>query len=177
MQTVWWKWRSQFVERWKMSHSLKIQPSATSRKPLKEGKAKAKAHDKWLESKEGKQCMESGILFSPHHRQFLENRLMLAFEAGANWAEGQPKTKPLVRSGELLNGPPELYLVDTDRHEPKKAGAKIIPTEYRVLARSVIEAAEIVNESNKGTDEIVRSVRFASHVTQMATNRYKIVAV
>lgn len=77
-----------------------------------------------------------------------------------------------------MNLPPiELYLVDTDRHEPKEAGAKVITTEYRVLARSVGEAADIVNESNQGHDEVIRRVQFASHITGLPNARYQIVPV
>jgi hypothetical protein len=41
-----------------------------------------KARDKWFESEEGQQALDPGILFSPHHAQYLRNRLELAFMAG-----------------------------------------------------------------------------------------------
>lgn len=41
----------------------------------------AKARDAWLESEEGKRCCNGNA--SGH---FLQNRLELAFVAGANWA-------------------------------------------------------------------------------------------
>ena len=70
-----------------------------------------------------------------------------------------------------------LYLVISERHEPKEAGAKIINVEHRILASSCVEAYWIVQHSNAGTDEIIREVRYASHITQMSTNCYKIVPI
>lgn len=49
----------------------------------------AKARDAWLESDEGKRCRDAAILSSPHATQYLENRLVLAFLAGARWAESK----------------------------------------------------------------------------------------
>jgi hypothetical protein len=47
----------------------------------------AKARDKWMRSKEGRDCLDNGILFSPNHGPYLKNRLERAFIAGATWAE------------------------------------------------------------------------------------------
>lgn len=88
----------------------------------------------------------------------------------------QPSESAVVCSA-LLHGPPELYIVETERYEPKKDGARVLPKEYRVLARSVVEAAEIVAESCNGTEETVRVSRYASHITGLPTNRFKVVAV
>jgi hypothetical protein len=53
----------------------------------------AKARDEWLQSKEGKRCLDSEILRSCHYKQFLENRLVLAFLAGAKWRDEANPTK------------------------------------------------------------------------------------
>jgi hypothetical protein len=57
----------------------------------------AKARDEWLDSPEGKRCSNADLLRYPCQRQFLENRLIEAFCAGANWevvylAEHSPET-------------------------------------------------------------------------------------
>jgi hypothetical protein len=57
----------------------------------------ARARDKWLASEEGKRCLDTGILWSPHQTQYLENRLVTAFLAGAKWAEGQRYDQALPR--------------------------------------------------------------------------------
>jgi hypothetical protein len=51
------------------------------------GKAKDHRHPSaiaWLEwetSKEGQGCLDATILFSPHHHQYLRNRLMRTWQA------------------------------------------------------------------------------------------------
>ena len=55
----------------------------------------AKARDEWLESDEGKRCRDAIILSSPHVTQYLENRLVLAFLAGARWAESKRQNREL----------------------------------------------------------------------------------
>ena len=58
------------------------QPSATKdpRPPL------ARGRDEWFASVDGIRCMEPSILISPYHCQYLQNRLEMAFLAGAKWA-------------------------------------------------------------------------------------------
>lgn len=68
-----------------------------------------------------------------------------------------------------------LYIVMTERIND---GPKVKTIEYRVLARSVIEAAEIVMKSSYGVeDEIVRESRYASHITGLPMNKFKIVPI
>lgn len=43
----------------------------------------AKARDKWLESLEGRSCLDKSILLMPESLQYLKNRLERAFAAGA----------------------------------------------------------------------------------------------
>ena len=57
------------------------------------GQEIAQARDKWLESDEGIKCLDTGILFSPHQSQYLRNRLLRAFEAGATWDFPIPNTE------------------------------------------------------------------------------------
>lgn len=40
----------------------------------------------WLRTSEGMKCLEPSILYAPNYMQFLENRLRIAFSAGAKWA-------------------------------------------------------------------------------------------
>jgi hypothetical protein len=63
-----------------------------------------------------------------------------------------------------------LYIVKTERHEDK---GRIIETDYRILATSVIEAAEIVSESKQESEEVTSSVK-ASHITGLPENRYRV---
>lgn len=55
-------------------------PLQDNRNPL------ARARDEWLESAEGQVATSVNILRHPNQQQFLENRLVGAFIAGANWA-------------------------------------------------------------------------------------------
>jgi hypothetical protein len=70
-----------------------------------------------------------------------------------------------------------LYIVITESHEPKEDGAKIKQTDYRVLAGSVIEAAEIVANSCHGVDETVTESRKASHITKLPSDKYRVKAI
>ncbi len=45
----------------------------------------AKARDEWLASPQGESCMGPVILRSMEDRQYLQNRLVSAFIAGARW--------------------------------------------------------------------------------------------
>jgi len=66
------------------------QPALDMRSPL------AKALDKWLESADGKSCCNPLTLKAPADaRQYLENRLVSAWLAGAAWAERQYRNRRL----------------------------------------------------------------------------------
>jgi len=66
------------------------QPALDMRSPL------AKARDKWLESADGKSCCDPLTLKAPADaRQYLENRLVSAWLAGAAWAERQYRNRRL----------------------------------------------------------------------------------
>jgi len=65
----------------------------------------------------------------------------------------------------------ELYLVKTDTQQNN---GKIRETDYRVLACSVKEAIEIVEESCEGVDETVFFCQMISHITGLPSNRYEI---
>lgn len=66
------------------STGLVVPPSVDMRSPL------AKARDEWLASADGVTCGDPTTLgASPLTRQYLENRLVKAFLAGANWMERQ----------------------------------------------------------------------------------------
>lgn len=82
----------------------------------------------------------------------------------------------------------ELYQViyedhhATTRKRPKPdqhgivKGGEILEVDIRVLAESVIEAAQIVTEANRGFDDRqITYVRKLSHITVMNENRYRIV--
>lgn len=58
---------------------------APDRKP----NARTKACDEWLESAEGKRCLDAAILRRFMHQPYLRNRLGLAFIAGANWCASE----------------------------------------------------------------------------------------
>ncbi len=61
---------------------MKTKTNKDNRSPL------AKARDQWLESDAGKMLCNPNILRDQNQRQFLENRLVMAFIDGANWAAG-----------------------------------------------------------------------------------------
>lgn len=69
-----------------------------------------------------------------------------------------------------------LYIVLTEcfETEPSK---KIVTNDYRVLATSVIEAAQIVQKSLVVGVETVTDVRKASHITGLPDNKFKVVRV
>ena len=50
----------------------------------------AKARDKFMESPEGKSLCEPSILFSPHHSQFLRNRIERAWLLGVECGGKHP---------------------------------------------------------------------------------------
>lgn len=60
----------------------------------------AKARDAWLESKEGKLCCD-GLA----EGKYLENRLVLAFLAGAKWNASDPAIPCCTRCGCVLRNP------------------------------------------------------------------------
>ena len=63
-------------------HRVARLPRLDARSPL------AKARDEWLESADGKACCDPLTLKAPSDaRQYLENRLVGAWIAGAAWAE------------------------------------------------------------------------------------------
>jgi len=76
----------------------------------------------------------------------------------------------------------QLYVVKTTMDKPqgkgRKSATQIEELDYRVLARSVIEAAGIVTETlNVFHNETIESVHRASHVTGLHSARFKIVPV
>lgn len=67
-------------------HRADMVPPRDMRTPL------AKARDEWLASAEGQKCSNpASIALSPTDRQYLENRLVSAFLAGANLADEHAK--------------------------------------------------------------------------------------
>lgn len=50
----------------------------------------AKARDDWMLSDDGEKATDTGILFSPHHAQYLRNRVESAWLAGARWGMDHP---------------------------------------------------------------------------------------
>jgi len=71
----------------KSQSELSATPCSTASDDLRSPLAKAR--DEWFASKEGQQCTDLSILKAPNQLQYLENRLEMAFIAGANW--GTPK--------------------------------------------------------------------------------------
>ena len=67
-----------------------------------------------------------------------------------------------------------LYAVRTDQLEPEPS-KKILQVEYRVLACSVHEAAQIIQEGIVDDNEVIKEVFFASHITCLPNARWSII--
>ena len=70
-----------------------------------------------------------------------------------------------------------LYVVLTEYLEPAPS-KKITTNDYRVLATSLIEAAQIVQKSIQDAgNETITDVRKASHITGLPENKFKVIKV